>query len=832
MPLREKLDALTAEAGYARLDLDSQAKRLTRLERRVGKSLLDSFVDGFFSPVDAIPIGFGASSELTIATGLVTKTFIYHTIDTQADAASDNLAGVQNGKDGDPLIIRPNNDARSIVVKHNDVAEGTAGSRIFLNGDADLTLDDADDTLTLIYDKNLDSGSGAWIEVARGQPSHTLLSAIHTDTVVQTVSVGSLIYGNATPAWDELVISVPAANVRNVIGVDNGDTVPAWKTALDAINPEAIATAAGPGTSLVFSHRDHVHLGTHNVFSAIHGDTTGAASPVDGDVIIANVTPAWSKLAISIPGVNVLNVLGVATAELRPSWKAALDAVAPTTIGVSDAAAAGTSLIFSHRDHQHGSPATFPAPAHNIFSTTHGDTTGAASPVDGDIIIGNVTPAWSKLAISIPAANVRNVLGIDNAELRPSWKVALDATAAADVASAGAAGTSLVFSHRDHAHRGVLSVNKLAGAALYGGVTLSEGANITITQVGQDIAIAAAAAGGHNIFSVTHTDTTGAASPVDGDIVIGNVTPAWSKLAISVPAANVRNVLGIDNAELRPSWKTALDATNPANIAAAASPGTSLVFSHRDHVHAHPDLGDLHTGYLLATGARAGASAGAQSFGTLGIATDLIAESTATAGVTVDGLLIKDEYVEFDEIAAPGAGAANKLRLYVKDVGAATTLEAVNSAGNLYPITHPPTVRVTRTGVHTMTPADGAFAILWNVETFDSDAIHSTVSNTSRLTAPIDGIYRIYASVDWGTPTGNGRLLTRIRKDGATTIATEEDSSITDGTGVASQNAYTEYALLATNYVEVVIQVTALTTINANAGGWSFFGMTWVRPIV
>jgi hypothetical protein len=68
--------------------------------------------------------------------------------------------------------------------------------------------------------------------------------------------------------------------------------------------------------------------------------------------------------------------------------------------------------------------ATVTATAHNLFSTTHGDTTGAASPVDGDIIIGNVTPKWSKLAITIPAAGTLNYLGVNNGELRPSWKSA------------------------------------------------------------------------------------------------------------------------------------------------------------------------------------------------------------------------------------------------------------------------------------------------------------------------------------------------------------------------------------------------------------------------
>jgi len=104
----------------------------------------------------------------------------------------------------------------------------------------------------------------------------------------------------------------------------------------------------------------------------------------------------------------------------------------------------------------------------------------------------------------------------------------------------------------------------------------------------------------HNLLSATHPDTL-AGAVLDGDLVIGNVTPKWSRLAISIPAANVRNVLGIDNGELRPSWKTALDGTTPADIAAAGSAGTSLIFSHRDHVHKHPVFasGDLHTEYEL-----------------------------------------------------------------------------------------------------------------------------------------------------------------------------------------------------------------------------------------
>jgi hypothetical protein len=64
------------------------------------------------------------------------------------------------------------------------------------------------------------------------------------------------------------------------------------------------------------------------------------------------------------------------------------------------------------------------------------------------------------------------------------------------------------------------------------------------------------------------------------------------------------------------------------------------------HTHDHGALNGLtdddHTQYLLASGTRAGSTSQAQDFGSTGIKTDTIAESTAAAGVTVDGVLLKD----------------------------------------------------------------------------------------------------------------------------------------------------------------------------------------------
>jgi len=68
----------------------------------------------------------------------------------------------------------------------------------------------------------------------------------------------------------------------------------------------------------------------------------------------------------------------------------------------------------------------------------------------------------------------------------------------------------------------------------------------------------------------------------------------------------------------------------------------SLNQSAVDHGSIGGLTGDDHSQYLLATGARAGASSQAQDFGSNGIKADVIAESTAATGVTIDGFLIKD----------------------------------------------------------------------------------------------------------------------------------------------------------------------------------------------
>ena len=83
------------------------------------------------------------ATELTIATGVVTATQTLHTVDTEGDAASDDLDTITAGANGQMVVIRANNAARTVVVK-----DGTGNLEM---PDGDASLDDTDQALIFFY---------------------------------------------------------------------------------------------------------------------------------------------------------------------------------------------------------------------------------------------------------------------------------------------------------------------------------------------------------------------------------------------------------------------------------------------------------------------------------------------------------------------------------------------------------------------------------------------------------------------------------------------------------------------------------------------------------
>jgi len=84
-----------------------------------------------------------ASSELTIAAGVITVTQTYHTVDTQADAGSDELDTIAGVSEGQIVILAAEHTDRTVILKH--------GTGNLVLG-CDISLDDTNKHVALICD--------------------------------------------------------------------------------------------------------------------------------------------------------------------------------------------------------------------------------------------------------------------------------------------------------------------------------------------------------------------------------------------------------------------------------------------------------------------------------------------------------------------------------------------------------------------------------------------------------------------------------------------------------------------------------------------------------
>ncbi len=161
--------------------------------------------------------------------------------------------------------------------------------------------------------------------------------------------------------------------------------------------------------------------------------------------------------------------------------------------------------------------------AHDLLAASHGDTLADAV-TDGDIIIGNATPKWSSLAITVPGAGLINHLAVANGETRPSWKALFDATVPGTIApsDAAVAGTATVAARRDHAH---------ATPATYPPTAHALSGHTAATA---DIALAGYQATNHVVHTVADATARLALTPVVGKLVWQTDTLALYACTVSV----------------------------------------------------------------------------------------------------------------------------------------------------------------------------------------------------------------------------------------------------------------------------------------------------------
>ena len=90
-------------------------------------------------------------TEKTIASGAITVTHSFHSVDTEGDAGTDDLDTINGGKLGQLVTLIPANGSRTVVMK-----DGTGNLKL----SGDFNLNGANDNITLLY-----TGS-EWVEIS------------------------------------------------------------------------------------------------------------------------------------------------------------------------------------------------------------------------------------------------------------------------------------------------------------------------------------------------------------------------------------------------------------------------------------------------------------------------------------------------------------------------------------------------------------------------------------------------------------------------------------------------------------------------------------------
>jgi hypothetical protein len=151
------------------------------------------------------------------------------------------------------------------------------------------------------------------------------------------------------------------------------------------------------------------------------------------------------------------------------------------------------------------------------------------------------------------------------------------------------------------------------------------------------------------------------------------------------------------------------------------------------------------------------------------------------------------------------------IRTLLDDADAATARATLGAASSLVPA-----VRVTHSANQTI--ATGTLTNLaFDIEQFDTQTLHDTVTNNSRLTAPVAGIYHIGAGVRWAS-NATARREVQLRINGSTIIATSIVEPVSEAGVTTDQSVETSYALAAGDYVEVRVRQVSGGDLVAVAG--------------
>ena len=232
--------------------------------------------------------------------------------------------------------------------------------------------------------------AGTNAQLLTSASTHALLSATHSDTLAASVVRGDVVVGNATPKWARLPVGATAGQYLRTDGTD-----PGWSGA--PLNLTT-STKTAPGYSFA-----------HDPDTGWYSSGAGTIRLSVDDTQILAATSALAQFQDSVV-VNVRHRLSLGGAVYRHIW----------TDAAADLVRAGDGSAGAGIEARAISAASLQAVA-LLDGGTHSDTL-AGTVVLGDLVHGNGTPAWARLAGHTAAAKrFLSQTGTGAASAVPAW---------------------------------------------------------------------------------------------------------------------------------------------------------------------------------------------------------------------------------------------------------------------------------------------------------------------------------------------------------------------------------------------------------------------------
>lgn len=147
-------------------------------------------------------------------------------------------------------------------------------------------------------------------------------------------------------------------------------------------------------------------------------------------------------------------------------------------------------------------------------------------------------------------------------------------------------------------------------------------------------------------------------------------------------------------------------------------------------------------------------------------------------------------------------------------------------------LANPPKCRAYHSTTQSLTTAT-LTALAFNSERWNTDTMHNTVTNNSRLTCKTAGLYRITAHVQFAT-NATGERTVHLRVNGLVFIASQGGAPNPTAGNATNITVSDEYPLAVNDYVEVLAfqasggALNVNASDNVNARNACEFEMTWI----